>query len=198
MDKDNRRESVLASIHGRPEKCAGRTWQFYRSHRVVKSDNFRCARTRVGIHSATKKNIRLRFASNDKGRFRGCGRSSAERPSSGICYLCVHCYISALRQTDDAKETEVTVHVLSFLQTTISRISKWEPWPPSPWELEWRPMRDGLGSNNEFEGAEIDAWSAGSQWVSLLVVGTLGRNNALRLAHAKQASALRRKTCYSL
>ena len=30
--------------------------------------------------------------------------SVAERPSSGIHYLCVHCDISALMQTDDAKE----------------------------------------------------------------------------------------------
>ena len=31
----------------------------------------------------------------------------AERPSSGIRYLCVDCDISALMQTDDAKEAEV-------------------------------------------------------------------------------------------
>ena len=68
-------------------------------------------------------------------------------------------------------------------------MSKWEAWLPSPWE--WRPMRGGLGCNKEFDGAEIEARSAGSQWVSLLVEGTLGRNNALRLADAKQASALR-------
>ena len=48
-------------------------------------------------------------------------------------------------------------------------------------------MRGRLGGNNEFEGAEIAERSAGSQWVSLLVEGTLGRNNALRLADAKQA-----------
>ena len=30
----------------------------------------------------------------------------AERPSSGIRYLCVHRYISALMQTDDAKEAK--------------------------------------------------------------------------------------------
>ena len=52
-------------------------------------------------------------------------------------------------------------------------------------------MLGGLGSDKEFEGAKIEARSAGSQWVSLLVEGTLGRNNALRLADAKQASALR-------
>ena len=37
----------------------------------------------------------------------------AERPSSGIRYLSVHCYISAFIQTDDARETEVLVRVSS-------------------------------------------------------------------------------------
>ena len=80
----------------------------------------------------------------------------AERPSSGIRYLCVHCNISALIQTDDAKEAEVPVQ--GFLQTTKSRMSKCEAWLQSPWE--WRPMRGGLGCNKEFEGAEIEARSA--------------------------------------
>ena len=113
----------------------------------------------------------------------------AQRPGSGIRYLCVHCDISALMQADDAKEAEVQIPVLGFLQTTGSRVSKWEAKLPSPWE--WRPMRGGLGGKKELEGAEIEGRSAGSQWVSLLVEGTLGRNNALRLADAKQASALR-------
>ena len=53
-----------------------------------------------------------------------------------------------------------------------------------PWE--WRPMRGGLGGNKEFEIAEIEALSVGSQWVSLLGEGTLGRNNALRLDDARR------------
>ena len=93
----------------------------------------------------------------------------AERPSRGIHYICVHCDISALMQTDDAKEAEVPVR--AFLQTSTSRMSKWEAWLPRPWE--WRPMRGGLGGYKEFEGAEIEARSAGSQWVSLFVEGTL-------------------------
>ena len=118
----------------------------------------------------------------------------AERPSRGIQYLCVNCNISALMQTDDAKEAEVPVR--GFLQTSTSGMSKWEAWLPRPWE--WRPMRGGLGGNKEFECAEIEARSAGSQWVSLLIEGTLGRNNALRLADAKQASALRVSViCYA-
>ena len=110
----------------------------------------------------------------------------AERPSGSIRYLCVHCDISALMQMDDAKEAKVPVQ--GFLQTTKSRISKWEPWP-SPWE--WHPMRGGLRGNKEFEGTEIETRSAGSPLVSLLVEGTLGRSTALRLADAKQASAFR-------
>ena len=63
-------------------------------------------------------------------------------------------------------------------------MSKWEAWLQSPWEL--RPMRGGLGDNKEFEGVEIEARSTGSEWASLLVEGTLGRNNALKLAEEKQ------------
>ena len=36
----------------------------------------------------------------------------------------------------------------------------------------------------------MEARSEGSKWVEVLVEGTIGRNNALRLADAKQASAL--------
>ena len=54
-------------------------------------------------------------------------------------------------------------------------------------------MLGGLGGDKEFEGAKIEARSAGSQWASelLLVEGTLGRNNALILADATKARALR-------
>ena len=71
----------------------------------------------------------------------------AEWPSSGIRHLCVHCDISALMQTDDAKVAEVPVR--GFLQTTKSRMSKWEAWLPSPWK--WRPMRGGW-QDSELEG----------------------------------------------
>ena len=47
-----------------------------------------------------------------------------------------------------------------------------------------------MSCNKEFDCAEIETQSTGSNWASLLVVGMLGRNNALRLAGAKQASAL--------
>ena len=46
----------------------------------------------------------------------------AERPNSGIPYLCMHFDNSAIMQTDDAKEAEVPV--LVFLQTSTSLESK--------------------------------------------------------------------------
>ena len=58
-------------------------------------------------------------------------------------------------------------------------------------------MEGGLGGNKEFEGGvEIEALCACSQWASSLVEGTLGRNNALRLADEKQASVWRDSVVY--
>ena len=51
-------------------------------------------------------------------------------------------------------------------------------------------MRGGLGANKEFQEAVIEARSESSKWLEVLVVGKLGKNNALKLASAKQASAL--------
>ena len=48
---------------------------------------------------------------------------------------------------DDAQEAVVPVR--GFLQTTQSKMRKWEIWLPSPWEV--RPTRGGLGGNKEFE-----------------------------------------------
>ena len=45
----------------------------------------------------------------------------AEQPSSGIRYLCVQCYISALIQSDDAKETKAPVR--GFLQSPDHEVS---------------------------------------------------------------------------
>ena len=56
----------------------------------------------------------------------------ADRPSSGIRYLCVQSHISALMQMDNAKEAEVAVR--GFLQTTKSRMSKREAWLQNPWK----------------------------------------------------------------
>ena len=104
-------------------------------------------------------------------------RAVPEWPRNDIRYLCVHCNISVLMQTDDANDAEVPVR--GFLQTTKSHMSKWAVWLQSP--REWRPMRGVLEGNKEFEGAKIEARSAGSQWASLLVEGTLGRNKILCL-----------------
>ena len=61
-------------------------------------------------------------------------------------------------------------------------------WLPSPWDV--RPMRGGLCGNKEFEEAAIEVRSESSKWVKVLVEGKLGRNNALKLACAKQAPGL--------
>ena len=89
---------------------------------------------------------------------------------------------------DDAQEALVPVR--GFFQTTQSKMRKWEMWLPSPWDV--RPMQGGLGGNKEFEEAAIEARSQSSKWVEVLVrvEGKLGRNNALKLAGAMQASAL--------
>ena len=75
---------------------------------------------------------------------------------------------------DDADEAEIPVR--GFLQTTNSRMSKWEAWLQSPWE--WRRIRGGLGGNKEFEDAEAAVRSDVSGWTELLREGTLARNNA--------------------
>ena len=51
-------------------------------------------------------------------------------------------------------------------------------------------MRAGLGGNKELEEEAIEARRESSKWVEVLVENKLGRNNALKLASAKQASAL--------
>jgi hypothetical protein len=95
--------------------------------------------------------------------------SVAALPIDGIRYICVHCDISALMDTDDADEAEIPVR--GFLQTTNSRMSKWEAWLQSPWE--WRRIRGGLGGNKEFEDAEAAVRSDVSGWTELLREGTL-------------------------
>ena len=109
-----------------------------------------------------------------------------EQWPSGIKFLCVHCDASSMMAADDAQEALIPVR--GFLQTTYSKIRKWEMWLPSPWDVH--PMRGGLGGNKEFEEAAIEARSESSKWVEVLVEGKLGKNNALKLACAKQASAL--------
>ena len=109
-----------------------------------------------------------------------------EQWPSGIKFLCVHCDASSMTAAGDTQEAVVPVR--GFLQTTQSKIRKWEMWLPRPWDV--RPMRGGLGGNKAFEEAAIEARSESSKWVEVLVEGKLGRNNALKLAGAKQASAL--------
>ena len=108
-----------------------------------------------------------------------------ERERRGIRYLCVHCDISGVMDADDAKDAEIPVR--GFLQSTKSRMSKWEECLPSPWE--WHTLRGGLGGNKEFEAAEIEARNDSSPWITLFVEGKLGKNNSLRMADAQKARA---------
>ena len=106
----------------------------------------------------------------------------SERPG-GIKFLWAICDLFAIMDADD--RTEVDLDIKGFLQTNKSKMKKWEDWLPL---AEWRPMRGGLGGNKEFEDAENDVKSADSGWTELLREGTLGRNNARKLADAEKAS----------
>ena len=54
--------------------------------------------------------------------------------------------------------------VRGFLQTTQSKMRKWEMWLTSPWDV--RPMRGRLGGNKEFGEAAIEARGQSSKWVA--------------------------------
>ena len=97
--------------------------------RVGKWEIFRCARTRVGIHGIAYLVAKKKFDCDLLQMTRDTFGAVAERPSSGFRYLSVRCDISALMQTDDAKEAEVPVR--GFLQTTKSRMSKSDSAPLS-------------------------------------------------------------------
>ena len=86
-----------------------------------------------------------------------------EQWPSGIKFLCVHCDASPMMAADDAQEALVPVR--AFLQTTQSKMRKWEMWLPSPWDV--LPMRGGLGGNKEFEEAGGDVDLADDQGTTL-------------------------------
>ena len=65
---------------------------------------------------------------------------------------------------DDVQEAVVPVR--GFVQTTQSKMRKWE--------MCVRPMRGELGGNKEFEEAAIEARSESSKWVHNLAIGTRG------------------------
>ena len=120
MDKDNRRDSVLASIHARRGKCAGH------DHFTVLTEwgspKFFDVQGRAWAFTGSLTVLPRKTSDCDLLEMtRDVFGAVAERPSSGIRYLCVHCDISALIHTDDAKEAEVPVR--GFLQTTKSRMS---------------------------------------------------------------------------
>jgi hypothetical protein len=110
-----------------------------------------------------------------------------------IAFLAVHCEIAKLMSADAAHAVRIPVR--GFLQAGQSRSYKWETWLPSPWD--WRPLRGGLGGNEEFESASIEVRSESSEWLEIIVDGKLGKNNAGRLADAKQARAAHSSSCSS-
>jgi len=118
--------------------------------------------------------------------FNAAARLPDARPS-GLNFLAVHCEIAELMSADDANG--VRIGVRGFLQSKLSKSYKWETWLPHPWE--WRPLRGGLGGNEEFESASTEVKTESSGWVEIIVDGKLGKNNALRTAVAQQARAAR-------
>ena len=68
----------------------------------------------------------------------------------------------------------------------------WERWLP---DFQWRPMRGGLCSNEEFEKAldeirlDTDHPAAASLWSEMLVQGALGRDNEGRRAARASSSS---------
>ena len=114
------------------------------------------------------------------------------RPS-GINFLAVHCDITGLATADAAQEAKV--YIRGFLQAGQSKGHQWETWLPHPWQ--WRPLRGGLGGNEDFESASIEVKTESSKWLEIIVDGKLGRNNAGRLADAKQARAAHSSICSS-
>jgi hypothetical protein len=108
-----------------------------------------------------------------------------------ITFLAVHCEIAEVMCADPARARAIRIPVRGFLQAPLSRCYKWETWLPktSAPSWDWNPLRGGLCGNEEFEGASTEARSEGSGWLEIIVQGKLGKNNAGRLADAKQARA---------
>jgi len=108
-----------------------------------------------------------------------------------ITFLAVHCEIAEVMCADPARARAIRIPIRGFLQAPFSRCYKWETWLPksSAPSWDWNPLRGGLCGNEEFESASTEAKSEGSGWIEIIVEGKLGKNNAGRLADAKQARA---------
>jgi hypothetical protein len=108
-----------------------------------------------------------------------------------ITFLAVHCEIAEVMCADPARARAIRIPIRGFLQAPSSRCYKWETWLPksSAPSWDWNPLRGGLCGNEEFESASTEARSEGSGWLEIIVQGKLGKNNAGRLADAKQARA---------
>ena len=80
-----------------------------------------------------------------------------------------------------------------ILQAGDSRSSKWEAWLPHL--SHWRPLRGGLGGNEEFESASIEVNTESSKWLQIIVNRKLGKNKAGKQADATQARAAHSPSC---
>jgi hypothetical protein len=118
-------------------------------------------------------------------------RLSMLRQASGRVATRHHFHFGALRNhgTDERGTTAhaIRIPVRVLLQAGQSTKFKWETWLPQP--SHWRPLCSGLCGNEEFESASTEARSVSSGWLEIIVDGKLGRNNAGRLADARQARA---------
>ena len=103
------------------------------------SEIFRCAWNRVGIHWITEhgaeENLRLRFSANDNGLLRGYGRTTNQWHSLPLCALQYSCFNANGR----CKRSPGSCP--GFLQTSISRIIKWEARLQSPLERHPKSLR---------------------------------------------------------
>jgi hypothetical protein len=112
------------------------------------------------------------------------GLPSPNKWPRGMAFLAVHCEISEMMSADNA--SAIRIPLRGLLQAGQSKSFKWETWLPT-WD--WCPLRGGLCGNEEFESASTEAGSEGSGWLEIFVHGKLGKNNAGRLADARQARA---------
>ena len=81
----------------------------------------------------------------------------------GITFISVHCEITELMSADAAHAVRIPVRV--FLQPGDKTNNKLETWLPQT--SHWRPLRGGLGGNEEFESASTEVRGVSSGWLEL-------------------------------
>ena len=144
MDYGNRRNAVVSTVSGRPNEDKRQRWRLVDAHDLGLSVIFRMARMLVGFRLFPKPAPRdisdfgsvIYFDQLVRDSFVATAGRQEQWPS-WIKFLCLHCDASSMTATGVAQEAVVPVR--GFLQTTQSKIRKWEMWLPSPWDV--RPMR---------------------------------------------------------